>query len=130
MEMPGELDDEECWALLSLASLGRIALSVRALPAILPVQYYLDERTLAICLGQYKIPSTSVVDTVVAFAVDAVDSSAKTGWTVQVQGVAHLPTSDGTPRDCGQPAAGQVVHLEPSVVTGHRISLCPFVPGH
>jgi nitroimidazol reductase NimA-like FMN-containing flavoprotein (pyridoxamine 5'-phosphate oxidase superfamily) len=39
MERHRELDAEECWELLALASVGRIALSVKALPTILPVQY-------------------------------------------------------------------------------------------
>ena len=50
--MPDELIPENrCWELLTTVSVGRLALSVRALPVILPVQYYLDGRRLAICLG-------------------------------------------------------------------------------
>jgi Pyridoxamine 5'-phosphate oxidase len=127
METAHELDEVECWVLLAQASLGRIALSIKALPAILPVQYYLDGRTLAICLGQHRIPTKSVEDTVVAFAADAVNSSSQSGWTVQAQGVAHLPASNGIPRDCGQPAAGPVVHVDPVTVTGYRFNLCPFL---
>jgi len=129
MEIPHELDEHECWELLASVSLGRIALSVNALPAILPVQYYLDHRTLAICLGQHRIPEKSVEGAVVAFAADAVDSSSQSGWTVQAQGFAQLPLSDGVSRDCGQPAAGQVVYVEPLVMTGHRFNLCPFIAG-
>jgi nitroimidazol reductase NimA-like FMN-containing flavoprotein (pyridoxamine 5'-phosphate oxidase superfamily) len=33
------LSERECWELLATASVGRLALSVRALPVILPVQY-------------------------------------------------------------------------------------------
>jgi nitroimidazol reductase NimA-like FMN-containing flavoprotein (pyridoxamine 5'-phosphate oxidase superfamily) len=35
------LSEPECRDLLATASAGRLALSVRALPVILPVQYYL-----------------------------------------------------------------------------------------
>ena len=123
----GDLDERECWDLLASESVGRIALSVRALPAILLVQYYLDGRTLGICLGQHRIPTTSVNDAVMAFAADAIDDSSNSGWTIQVQGLAHVPMASGVPRDCGQPAAGQIVHIEPATISGHRFILCPFI---
>ena len=40
-----------------MASVGRLALSVRALPVIVPVQYYLDGRRLAVCRGTTSCPS-------------------------------------------------------------------------
>jgi hypothetical protein len=127
--LPRELDEQECWELLSFSTIGRIALSVKALPVILPVQYYLDNRTLAICLGQHEIPNASVENTVVAFAADAVDTSSQSGWSVQVQGLAHRPVREGIARDCGQPPAGRVVHIETAMVKGHRFNLCPFIAG-
>ena len=129
MEVPSDLVERDCWELLALASVGRLALSVNALPAILPVQYYLDGPTVTICLGEHELPVTSVDGTVVAFAADSLDSSPRSGWTVQVQGVLRVPMPDGVPRDCGQPAAGRLVHLESATVSGHRFNLCPFIDG-
>jgi hypothetical protein len=37
-------------------SIGRLALSLRALPAILRVQYYLDGDEIAACLGFFPVP--------------------------------------------------------------------------
>jgi len=108
---------------------GRLALSLSALPAILPVQYYVDGHELAICLGHYTIPERSVNDAIVAFAADAVDSTNRTGWTVQVQGTSRIPERLGVPTNCGQPTAGQIVHFAPAAITGHRIRLCPFMSG-
>jgi nitroimidazol reductase NimA-like FMN-containing flavoprotein (pyridoxamine 5'-phosphate oxidase superfamily) len=51
------LSERECWGLLATASVGRLALSVRALPVIVPVQYYLDGRRLAVCRGTTSCPS-------------------------------------------------------------------------
>ena len=52
MSAPQErIPESRCWELLATISVGRLALSVRALPQILPVQYYLDGRSLAVCLG-------------------------------------------------------------------------------
>jgi len=124
-----DLDERECWELLALASVGRLALSVKALPAILPVQYYLDRPKLAICLGQHRLPEASNNDIVVAFAVDSIDGFTGSGWTVQVQGVLEVPLVGGVPTDCGQTVPGQVVHLEPVIINGHRFTLCPFIAG-
>jgi hypothetical protein len=46
------ITEAECWALLAGASVGRLALSLQALPAILPVQYYLDGERIALCLAR------------------------------------------------------------------------------
>jgi Pyridoxamine 5'-phosphate oxidase len=117
----------ECWKLLRTESVGRLALSLHALPAILPVQYYFDGDRLAICLGHHKVPHQAVDDTVVAFAADAIDAISRTGWTVQVQGTARLPAPVGVPTDCGQSPAGQVVYLSAVTIAGHRIRLCPLI---
>ena len=130
MESAGELTQQECWELLAAGSIGRLALSINALPTILPVQYTSDGALTSICLGQHMIPAPSVHETVVAFAADETDKGSRSGWTVQVQGIVHGPQeSNRVPWDCGQPAAGSVVHLEPIVMSGHRFSLCPFITG-
>ncbi len=116
----------ECWELLRGQSLGRVALSLEALPAILPVQYYVDADVLKICLGFYDIPPASVTDTVVAFAADSLAAGTGGGWSVQVQGVVHPPRSIGVDTACGQPTAGQIVDLRPASITGHRVRICPF----
>ena len=126
-ETPEQIPAAECWDLLRTVSVGRLALSLHALPAILAVQFYIDGDDLAICLGHYKIPHNSVRGTVVAFAADAIDTANSTGWSVQVQGTTRLPTSIGVPTNCGQPTAGEIVHLAPTTVIGHRVRLCPFI---
>ena len=74
MSMPEELiPADRCWELLATVSVGRLALSVRALPVILPVQYYLDGRRLAVCLGHHQLPDRALNDVIIAFAADAID---------------------------------------------------------
>jgi hypothetical protein len=65
------ISEEECWDPLAGASAARLALSVRALPVFLPVQYYLDERKLAVCLGHRQLPGPSL-NAVITFVFDAV----------------------------------------------------------
>ena len=123
------IPEEECWELLAGVSLGRVALSLHALPVILPVQYYLEGHTLAVCLGRREIPEQSL-DTIVAFAADAIDPVTRSGWTVQIQGRSSIPRQLGAALSCGWPPAGQVVRIEPGTVTGYRMRLCPFTDSH
>ena len=121
------ITEAECWALLASASVGRLALSLQALPAILPVQYYLAGDRIALCLGHYPVPSQAVANTVAAFAADAIDTATSQGWAVQVLGKLAPPQSMDRPSDCGQHAGGQVIHLAPATIAGQRLHLCPFL---
>jgi hypothetical protein len=121
------ITEAECWALLASVSVGRLALSLQALPAILPVQYYLDGDKIALCVGHYQVPGQSITDTVAAFAADAIDTSTSQGWAVQVLGKLAPPQSMSGPSECGQRAGGQVIHLTPATIAGQRLHLCPFL---
>jgi hypothetical protein len=122
------LSERECWELLATASVGRLALSVRALPVILPVQYYLDGRWLAVCLGHHALPEQALDETIVAFAADSIDPVTRSGWSVQVQGRSVIPRGLRIDTDCGWPAASaQVVAIEPGKISGHQMHLCPFI---
>ena len=121
------LSEPECWELLVTASVGRLALSVRALPVIVPVQYYLDGRRLAVCLGHRELPERSLDQTIIAFAADSIDPVTRSGWWVQVQGRSLVPRGLRITTDCGWPTAAQVVEIEPGTISGHRMHLCPFI---
>jgi hypothetical protein len=112
-----------------MASVGRLALSVQALPVVLPVQYYVTGHRLAVCLGHHSIPARSLNETVIAFTVDSITLAARSGWAVQIQGRSSIFRLDGFGFDtaCGQPAAGQVVEIEPGTITGYYVHLCPFI---
>jgi len=120
------LSERECWDLLATASVGRLALSVRALPVIVPVQYYLDGRRLVVCLGHRGLPERALDAAVLAFAVDSIDPATRSGWSVQVQGRSVMPRGR-IDTDCGWPAAAQVVEIEPGTISGHLMHLCPFI---
>ncbi len=55
------LSPSECWELLKTVPVGRLVLSLKALPVLLPVQYYVDADELTICLGHFTIPERSVI---------------------------------------------------------------------
>jgi hypothetical protein len=121
------LTEQRCWTLLATASVGRIALSVRALPAIVPVQYYVDGRRLMTCLGHHQIPERSLHGAVVAFAADAIDPASHTGWAVQVLGRATTPREHGITADCAHPGTGQLVSIDAETISGHAVHLCPLI---
>lgn len=123
----GQIPSQRCWELLATASVGRLALSVRALPVILPVQYYVTGRRLAACLGHHAIPDHSLDDAIIAFAADAIDPATRSGWSVQIQGRSFIPRREGFDSSCGEPAAGQLVEIEPGTVSGYYVHPCPFV---
>ena len=121
------ISEQECWYLLATTSVGRLALSVRALPVILPVQYYLDDHDIAACLGHRELPERSLDDAITAFAADSIDPSTRAGWSVEVQGRSVLSRQAASGTTCPQHAPGQVVRIEPTTLTGHRVHLCPFI---
>jgi|SRR5271165_4357736 len=128
MDAPWEqIPSQRCWELLATASVGCLALSVQALPVILPVQYCVSGRKLAVCLGHHSIPARSLNETVIAFSADSIDPAARSGWAVQIQGRSSIPRLEGFDAACGQPAAGQVVEIEPGTITGYYVHPCPFI---
>jgi hypothetical protein len=121
------LSEWECWELLASASVGRLALSVHALPLIVPVQYHLDGRRLAMCLGHHELPERALHETVIAFAADSIDPVTRSGWWVQVQGRSVIPAGLRIDADCGWPSTAQVVEIESARISGHRMHQCPFI---
>lgn len=121
------ISEQECWHLLATASVGRLAVSVRALPMILPVQYYLDNRNITACLGHHELPERSLNEAIIAFAADSIDPRSRAGWSVEIQGRSVIPLKVRFDTACGRPTAGQVVRIEPATITGHWVQLCPFI---
>ena len=121
---PGGLPLEECWNLLRRSSVGRLALSARALPVILPVQHHVEGRTIVMCVGS-GLPFDPVVhDVVAAFSVESIDAARATGWTVHVQGMVR-PLERPDRSDRCPLGSGLLIAMDPEVVTGWRVKLCP-----
>jgi len=113
----------ECWELLSRSTLGRMALSIHALPIILPVRYVVDGATVAISIDRLGMPGAAVHNSVVAFAVDEISQVTDEGWWVQMQGVARLIVPTGTPDGVD---SARILRLVPGNMTGLRYSAAPF----
>ncbi len=109
--------------MLAEAGVGRLALSVRALPTILPARYTVDDGSVILGLGRLGLAESAIDGTVVAFAVDRFDVDPSHGWMVQLQGRARPESPDAAPTERGPGRAGHVVRLTPGTVTGHRFSI-------
>ena len=84
------LTREECLQLLRIAQVGRVGVSLGALPIILPVNFaVLDGGIVFRTTGGTKPLATAAAGTVVAFEVDHYGPDGRSGWSVLVQGVAR-----------------------------------------
>jgi nitroimidazol reductase NimA-like FMN-containing flavoprotein (pyridoxamine 5'-phosphate oxidase superfamily) len=81
------LDEDECRALLQTGGVGRVAVSMNALPAVFPVNYRLLGDSILFFTGTGTKLRAAMSNTVVAFEVDDFDADTETGWSVLVVGI-------------------------------------------
>ena len=117
----------ECLRLLAGARIGRVGLSVGALPTVLPVNFAVVDDAIVLRTAPGSKLDAALANAVVAFEVDSFDPLYHTGWSVLVQGVAY----EATPREVEhlriEPwAPGEKSHwvrIVPASITGRRIAL-------
>ncbi|MGD0379024.1 MAG: pyridoxamine 5'-phosphate oxidase family protein [Acidimicrobiales bacterium] len=83
---------EQCLELLDTAHLGRVAVTIGAVPAIFPVHYRLLDGQIVFRTRKGTDLQTGSANTVVAFEADTVDATWEQGWSVLVVGVAREVT--------------------------------------
>jgi nitroimidazol reductase NimA-like FMN-containing flavoprotein (pyridoxamine 5'-phosphate oxidase superfamily) len=86
------LDRDACLHLLASAPIGRVGLSVDALPVVLPVNFALDadaERIVLRTAEGAKLRA-ALAGSVVAFQADHFDPMSHTGWSVLVRGSSRV----------------------------------------
>jgi len=124
------LGRDACLGLLGGPTLGRIALSVRALPMILPVPYHFDGQDILLGTGRDTTVARAAPGAIVAFEAGQFDARPEDWWTVSVTGPARL-TEDpaqiaalrGSLAAHWLPDPFAVLALEPTVVSGCRLAL-------
>ena len=79
--------------LLARKQVGRLSVTMRALPTVLPVNYVVDGDAILFRTGQGTKMQAATRNAVVAFEVDEIDESTRTGWSVVVIGTA-TPVTD------------------------------------
>ncbi len=127
---------DECLRLLTSVSVGRIAYTKRALPAVEPVRFAVDGDEIVIRIDTGSTLSATIPDTIVAFQAEHLDDETRTGWTVNVVGSAHEVTepSDmarlhGTEPPTWALARGdQFIRIAPGIVTGRELMVAAEFP--
>ena len=124
------LDRSECLRLLTTVPVGRIGVSINALPVILPVNFALVGTNIVIRTVPGTKLDAATRRAVVAFEVDSYAPDGSWGWSVLVQGVcsevtdaaerAALAASQLRPWAFQDGVAERVVRIETSFVNGRR----------
>jgi uncharacterized protein len=124
------LGGTECRRLLATASIGRIAFTEGALPAIQPASFVLRGEDVLIPTGLGSKMAAGSRGAVLAFEVDDYDVAARTGWNVTVIGPSRLVSAPAQVRALDalgvRPWVPATTHcyiaLRIAVVGGRRIS--------
>ena len=123
------LDDDECWRLLRSALVGRVGVSVGALPAIFPVNYEVVDDTIVFCTSPGTKLAAAAREAVVAFEVDEYDAATATGWSVHAVGKAREVVDPDALAEVSRAGRGpwvqwvrsHLVQIRPVFLTGRRI---------
>jgi len=127
------LSIEECHRLLTQATVGRVGISVDALPVVLPVNYAVMDGDIVIRTESGTKLDAALRGAVVAFEVDDADAVYHDGWSVLVQGRASEITEESELERARllplQPwAPGERNHfmrIAAERLTGRRLALAP-----
>ena len=126
------LPEEECFELLARHHVGRVAVTVSALPAVFPVNYAVMDGAIVFRTGEGTKLSVALRNTVVAFEIDEFEPFAHGGWSVLAIGVASELEGDALARAQSLPlrpwADGErdhYVRIVPELLSGRRIIHVP-----
>jgi nitroimidazol reductase NimA-like FMN-containing flavoprotein (pyridoxamine 5'-phosphate oxidase superfamily) len=126
-----EIGPDECLELLGSVPVGRVGVTIDALPAVLPVNFALWQGAIVFRTVPGTKLDAAAAGAVVAFEADAYGTpDTPGGWSVLVRGIAREVTDpaelaelDALPLDSwawdGQ--AHRYVCIEPTVITGRRV---------
>ena len=119
------LDEHECRRLLASQCIGRVGVTIGALPAIFPVNYVTVDGDIVFRTGEGTKLRAALEHAVVAFEVDHADTVYHDGWSVQVIGMAeeidatwakNLPVTPWAPG-----RRQHVIRIRPELLSGRRI---------
>jgi nitroimidazol reductase NimA-like FMN-containing flavoprotein (pyridoxamine 5'-phosphate oxidase superfamily) len=130
-----ELTEAESLRLIEQAEIGRIGFSGRFGPAILPVNFKVLDGSVVFRteadspLGEDLRTGIAHAEYKVAFEIDEIDKTEKTGWSVLIQGAVHYVEDEEeravVVKSGVQPWAGHgrdlYVRIKPTFISGRRI---------
>ncbi|WP_314220361.1 pyridoxamine 5'-phosphate oxidase family protein [Streptomyces zaehneri] len=125
------LDRDACLRLLAQVPVGRVVYTRQALPAVLPVNFSLDEdASVLLCTSAGSDLVRAVDGVVVAFEADEFTAATRSGWSVVVTGRATVVTDPAEHERLAQAGPpswmpvrdGVFVRIESELVTGREIT--------
>ncbi len=126
------LSEADCRELVGGEEVGRVAVSVAALPAIFPVNYKVVDGDVYFLTGDGTKAKAALEGSVVGFEVDHLEPVHRSGWSVLIVGQARIVTGEERAAigDLGlSPWAGgaksHLVRIHPEFVSGRRICATP-----
>jgi nitroimidazol reductase NimA-like FMN-containing flavoprotein (pyridoxamine 5'-phosphate oxidase superfamily) len=123
------LTEDEALVLLAAGEVGRVGVTMGAMPAIFPVNYRVVDGAILFRTAAGSKLNAAAAGAVVAFEVDDYDRVDRSGWSVLAVGTAEV-VQDGhmalkaiaahlAPYADGSRAA--IVRIEPTFLSGRRI---------
>ncbi len=124
------LGPSECLGLLAQVEIGRLALSMDALPVILPVAFALIDDQVHFWSRRDSKLDAAVDNRVVAFESGAYEPEAGDGWSVLIQGMTQVVRESDFTASLFKPSQWEtsedrqrMIRIEPRIVTGRRIRI-------
>jgi len=121
-----ELTRIECLSLLGSKNVGQLALTRRALPAVIPARYVVFDDRVLIHASTGLDPVAWVDGEVVALHVEAFDPDLRRGWSISVTGAAHgTPAIAGAENEVRAPwipsGGGDLIAISTDILWGERL---------
>ena len=123
------LTEAQSWSLVERGEVGRVGVTIGALPAIFPVNYRVIDGAVMFRTAAGSKLDAATRGAVVAFEVDDWDRADRSGWSVLVIGrsevvhdlvVARLVVDAGL-EPFAEGRRANIVRILPEIVTGRRI---------
>ena len=115
------LSTDECRRLLTTEQIGRVVLSINAMPSALPVSYRLVGDDIVFRTSEGSKLSAALRRTVVAFEVDQIDLDSGSGWSVLVVGESRVISDSAEVAQLELAGIGSWMPQPPSDYVGIRI---------
>ena len=87
-----QLSASECWTRLETIDVGRVGITVGALPVILPVFYCVVDASIVFRATEGTKLSAATNNTVIAFEAGDYQTTIDQGWSVIAQGIGRVVT--------------------------------------
>src|SRR3546814_15087955 len=97
------LSEEEARELLDHSEIGRVGVTMGAIPAIFPVNYAIVDDLIVFRTAPGSKLSAATEGAVVAFEVDEFDGASRSGWSVPVVGRSQVVHDLDTPFTVHEP---------------------------